>query len=147
MGESTPIEAKQNGGNQDGTRRTTRTFMKSLGVDYDQDISPRSHSRPPRTDQFSVEVLARVPGYPAVVEVWNRTGWSRLGCCTKYSSTHHVWGRVQTGLQFHSTVPTNLAPIKNLNSDRIMTSSVRKFCITCRSFTSRFQICHPTEIC
>jgi len=42
---------------------------------------------------------------------------------------------------------TTLAPIKNLSSDRIMTWSVCRLFSSSRSFTSRFQICDPTNIC
>jgi len=40
---------------------------------------------------------------------------------------------------------TTLPPIKYLNSDRIMTWSVRRLCSSTRSFTSRSQICDPTN--
>ena len=41
---------------------------------------------------------------------------------------------------------TTLASIKYLSSDRIMTWSVCRLCSSSRSFTSRFQICVPTNI-
>ena len=66
-------------------------------------------------------VLATVPGYPAAVRVWNRTGWSSPGCSPENRGTHQVGGRVGTGPQFHITVPATLAPIKYLGSDRIIT--------------------------
>jgi len=91
-------------------------------------------------------VLATVPGYPAAVRVWNRTGWSSPGCYPENRSTHRVRGRVRTGPRFHFTVHPALAPIKYLSSDRIMTSSVRKLCSIGRSFISCFQICDPTDI-
>jgi len=58
------------------------------------------------------------------------------------------WGFpcVGTGLLFHSTGPTILAAIRFLGSDRIVTWSIRRLCSFGRSFTSRFQNCHPTNI-
>jgi hypothetical protein len=91
-------------------------------------------------------VLTTVPGYPAAVRVWNRTGWSSHGCDTDNSGTHRVRGQVRTRLRLHFTVPTTLAPIKYLSSDRIMKWSVRKLCSISRSFTSRIQICDSTDI-
>jgi len=41
---------------------------------------------------------------------------------------------------------TSLPPIKYWSSDRIMTCLVRKLCTFTRSFTSRSQICDPTDI-
>ena len=41
---------------------------------------------------------------------------------------------------------TTLPPIKYLSSDRIMIWSVCRLCIWSRSFTSRSQICDPTNI-
>jgi len=66
-------------------------------------------------------VLATVPGYPAAVRVWNWTGSSTPGCYPENRGTHRVWGQVGTGLRFHITVPSTLAPIKYLSSDRIVT--------------------------
>jgi len=43
--------------------------------------------------------------------------------------------------------PRYLVPIKYLSSDCIMTWSVCSLCSSSRSFTSRFQICDPTNIC
>jgi len=42
--------------------------------------------------------------------------------------------------------PRYLAQIKYLSSDHIVTWSVRRLCSSSRSFTSRFQICDPTNI-
>jgi len=42
--------------------------------------------------------------------------------------------------------PRYLAANKYLSSDRIVTWSVRRLCSSRRSFTSRFQICDPTNI-
>jgi len=69
----------------------------------------------------SYVLLATVPGFPAAVQVWNRTGWSSPGCYPDNRGTHWVRGRVRTGPRFHFTVPTTLPPIKCLSSDRIMT--------------------------
>ena len=91
-------------------------------------------------------VLATVPGYPAVVRVWNRTGWSSLGCYPEDRGTNQVRGRVRTGPQFHFTVSTTLATIKYLSFDRIMTWSIRILFSFRRSFTSCIQICNPTDI-
>jgi len=91
-------------------------------------------------------VLTTVPGYPATVRVWNRTGWSSLGCYPENRGTHLVRGRVRTGSRFHFTVPTTLAPIKYLSFDRIMTWSIRKLFSFSRSFTSCIQICNPIDI-
>ena len=91
-------------------------------------------------------VLAMVPGYPAAVRVWNRTGWYISGCYPENRGTHRVRSRVRTGPWFHFTVPTPLARIQYLSSDRIMTSSVCKLCSISRAFNSRFQICDPTDI-
>jgi len=66
-------------------------------------------------------VLATVPGYPAAVRVWNRTGWSSPGCSPENRGTHRVRGRVGPEPRFHITVPASLAPIKYLSSDHIMT--------------------------
>ena len=66
-------------------------------------------------------VLATVPGYPAAVRVWNRTGRSSPGGYAENRGTHQVRGQVRTGPRFHFTVPTTLAPIKYLSSDGIMT--------------------------
>jgi len=66
-------------------------------------------------------VLATVPGYPAAVRVWNRTGRSSPGGYAENRGTYQVRGRVRTGPRFHFTVPTTLAPIKYLSSDGIMT--------------------------
>jgi len=41
---------------------------------------------------------------------------------------------------------TTLPPIKYLSSDRIVTSSVCRLCSSSRPFSSRFQICDPTNI-
>jgi len=41
---------------------------------------------------------------------------------------------------------TTLALIKNLSSDHIVTCSICKLCSFSRCFTSRFQICDPTNI-
>jgi len=68
-----------------------------------------------------LEVLAMVPGYPPAVQVWNRTGWFSLGCYPEDRGTLRVWGRVRTGPRFHLPVPTTLARIKYLNSDRVAT--------------------------
>jgi len=51
-----------------------------LSVELDQ---PWSIQDPQGMDSLSVSnrvVLATVPGYPAAVLVWNRTGWSSPGC-------------------------------------------------------------------
>jgi len=66
-------------------------------------------------------VLATVPGYPAAVRIWNRTGWSSPGCYQENMGTRRVRGRVGTGPRFHIMVPATLAPIKFLGSDRIKT--------------------------
>jgi len=66
-------------------------------------------------------VLATVPGYPAAVRVWNRTGLSSSGCYPENRGTQRVRGRVGTGPRFHITVPATLPPIKYLSSDRIVT--------------------------
>jgi hypothetical protein len=92
-------------------------------------------------------VLATVPGYPAAVWVWNRTGWSSPGCYPENRSTHRVRGRVGTGPRFHITVPATFAPIKYLGSDRMMTWSICRLCNFSPSFTSRCQICDWTNIC
>jgi len=42
---------------------------------------------------------------------------------------------------------TTLPAIKNLSADCIVTWSVGRLCTPSRSFTSRFQICNPTNIC
>jgi len=86
-------------------------------------------------------VLATVPGYPAAVRVWNRTRWSSPGCYPENRGTHRVRGQVGTGPRFHITVPSTLAPIKYLSSDRIVTWSVRRLCSMSPSFTSRCLIC------
>ena len=91
-------------------------------------------------------VLATVPGYPAAVRVWNWTGSSTPGCYPENRGTHRVWGQVGTGLRFHITVPSTLAPIKYLSSDRIVTWSVRRLCNIRPSFTSRCQICDWSNI-
>jgi len=57
-------------------------------------------------------VLATVPGYPAAVRVWNRTGCSSPGCDPENRGNHRVRGRVGTGPRFPFMVPTSLAPIK-----------------------------------
>ena len=41
--------------------------------------------------------------------------------------------------------PRCFAPIKYLSSDRIMTWCIRRLCSFSRSFTSRFQICDPSN--
>jgi hypothetical protein len=56
------------------------------------------------------------------------------------------FGRVGTGPRVHFAVPTFLAPIKYLSSDRIMPRCMRRFRSFSRSFTSCFQICDPTNI-
>ena len=66
-------------------------------------------------------VLATVPGYLAAVRVPNRTGRSSLDCYRENRGTHRVRGWVRTGLRFNFTVPTTVALIKYLSSDRIMT--------------------------
>jgi hypothetical protein len=86
-------------------------------------------------------VLATVPGYPAAVRVWNRTGCSSPGCYPENRGTHRVRGRVGTGPRFHFTVLTTLAPIKYLSSDRIVTWSIREMCRLMPYFISRSQIC------
>ena len=91
-------------------------------------------------------MLATVPGYPAAVRVWNRTGWSSPGCYPENRGTHRVRGRVGTGPRFHSTVPTTLAPIKYLSSDRIATWSIREMCRLMPYFISRSQICDRINI-
>jgi len=84
-------------------------------------ISRHTSSVPTADVVFPRLVLAMVPGYPAAVRVWNRTGWSRSGCYAENRGTQRVWGRVGTGPQFHITVPAILPPIKYLSSDRIVT--------------------------
>jgi len=42
--------------------------------------------------------------------------------------------------------PRWFAPIEYLSSDRIMTRCIRRLCSISRSFTSRIQICDPTNI-
>jgi len=91
-------------------------------------------------------VLATVPGCPAAVRVWNRTGWSSSGCYPENRGTQQVRGRVGPGPRFHITVPATLPPIKYLSSDRIVTWSVRKLCSSSPSFTSRCQICDWANI-
>jgi hypothetical protein len=91
-------------------------------------------------------VLATVPGDPAAVQVWNRTGSSNLGCLPDSRGTQWVRGRTGTGLRFHFPVPSTLAPIKYSSFDRIMTLSIRKLFSFGRSFTSCIQICNPTDI-
>jgi len=91
-------------------------------------------------------VLATVPGYPAAVRVWNRTGWSSPGCYTENRGTHWVRGRVGTGPWFHITVPSTFAPFKYLSCDRIVTRSVCRLCSTSLSFTSHCQICDWSNI-
>jgi len=71
--------------------------------------------------QLARVVLATVPGYPAAVRVWNRTGWSSSGCYPENRGTQRVRGRVGTGPRFHITVPATLPPIKYLSSDHIVT--------------------------
>ena len=104
-----------------------------------------SEHRPLFTTQDKL-VLATVPGYPDAVRVWNRTGWSSLGCYPENRGTHRVRGWVRTGPRFHFTVPTTLAPIKYLSSNRIMTWSIRKWFSCSRSITSCIQICNLTDI-
>ena len=91
-------------------------------------------------------VLATVPGYPAAVRVWNRTGWSSSRCYPEYRGTQRVRGRVVTGPRFHITVPASLPPIKYLSSDCIVTWSVHRLCSFSPSFPSRSQICDLTSI-
>ena len=91
-------------------------------------------------------VWATVPGYPAAVRVWNRTGWSSSGCYPETRGTQLVRAQVGTGPRFHITVPATLPPIKYLSSDRIVTWSVRKLCGFSPSFTSRCQICDSANI-
>jgi len=50
--ESTPIESKQIGEQRDSSRRTTSTFTKSPGADYDQELCPK-YSRWPQTTEGS----------------------------------------------------------------------------------------------
>jgi hypothetical protein len=66
-------------------------------------------------------VLAMVPGYPAMVQNVNWTGWSSPGCYLEPRGTYHVLGGVGTGPRFHITVPAALPPVKYLGSDHIMT--------------------------
>jgi hypothetical protein len=91
-------------------------------------------------------VLATVPGYRAAVRVWKRTGWSSPGCYPENRGTRWVRGWVGTRPRFHITVPSSLAPIKYLSSDRIVTWSVCRLCIISPSFTSRCQICDWSSI-
>jgi len=91
-------------------------------------------------------VLATVPGYPAVVRVWNWTGWSSSGCYLENRGTQRVRGWVGTGPRFYITVPATLPPIKYLSSDCMVTWSVRKLCSFSPSFTSRCQICDWANI-
>jgi len=91
-------------------------------------------------------VLAMVPGYPAAVRIWNRTGWSSPDCYPENSSTYQVLGQVVTGPLFHYMVPTTLAPIIYLNSDRIATSSIREMCRLMPCFISHSQICDHINI-
>jgi len=139
------------------TSKSKRTQTKRMEWSYSKTLLPHKLGKAWEDQAFSVVVegvclpqicvvLATVPGYPAGVRVWNRTGWSSPGCYLENRGTHRVWGRVRTGLRFHFTVPPTLAPIKYLSSDRIMTWSVRKLCSISRSFISRFQICNPTDI-
>jgi hypothetical protein len=91
-------------------------------------------------------VLATVPGYPAVVRVWNRTRRSSPGWNTENRGTRWVRGRVGTALWFHLTVPTRVAPIKYLNSNRIATWSIREMWWLMPCFSSHSQICNRISI-
>jgi hypothetical protein len=91
-------------------------------------------------------VLATVPGYPAVVRVWNRTELSSSGCYPENRSTHRVRGRIGTEPQFQFTVPTTLAPIQYLSSDCIATWSICEMCRLMPYFISRSQICDRINI-
>lgn len=73
---------------------------------------------------FRTVVFATIPGYLAVVQVWNGTRWFGLGCYPEHRGTNWVRGRVGTGLQFHIMVPATLASMKYLSSDLITTQSV-----------------------
>jgi len=52
--ECTENESKQMRDQRDGSRRTTRTFTKSLGADCDQDLSPRRSCWLRRTEDLTV---------------------------------------------------------------------------------------------
>jgi len=52
--ESTPIESKKIGEQRDGSCRIRRTITKSLGADYDQDLSPGSSCWPQRMESLTV---------------------------------------------------------------------------------------------
>ena len=78
--------------------------------------------------RYAYLLLAMVPGYPAAVRVWNRTGWSSPGCYPENMGTHRVRGWIWTGPRFHCMVPTTFAAIKYFNSHRIATWSIYEMC-------------------
>jgi len=53
---------------------------------------------------------------------------------------------VEPGLQFHYTVPATFTPIQDLNSDCIITWSIRWLCSYYHSFASHIHICDRTHI-
>jgi len=104
-------------------------------------------------------VLATVLGCVAVVRVrtdleatvriryrhvtW--TGWLVPGCYPNCTYTHGFSARLEPDHGYNFTVHTSLAVIECLSSDCILTWSVCELCSSSRSFTSRFQICDPTD--
>ena len=108
-------------------------------------------------------MLATGPGNPPEIRVW--TGYSvRFGSLPVRNPNLHCLGGfvprtghkpavnwsdcTRTADPFHSSskLPPNVAAIKFLSSDRIMTWSVCRMCNFSYSFTSRCRICDRTNI-
>jgi hypothetical protein len=105
-------------------------------------------------------VLATDPGYPASVRVGPgtespvrvrnhqgiRPALSWRGCYPDRTENRGFLAGLEPDCGSKYTVPTPLAPIKFSSSDHMVTWSVCRLCSFMRSFTSRCQICDPTNI-
>jgi len=134
--------------------RPVRHCMHSSEVEY-KDVLNRLTVKNSILEQFNsvyccvvytAQVLTTVPGYPAAVRVWNRTGQSTPGCYLESRGTCRVRGRVRTGPRFHFTVLTTLAPSKYMHSDCIASWSIHEICILMPYFISDAQICDQINI-
>ena len=82
----------------------------------------------------------RGPG-PGLEPPRNRTGQALAGCYPDRTYTHGFLAGFEPDRGSMCTVPATMVLIKYLSSDRIMTWSVRRLCISSCCFTSHCQMC------
>jgi len=106
-------------------------------------------------------VFLTILGYPAAVRVgtdpqapvqaWNcqatQAGWLTSGWYPDRTKTCSYSTGLEPDCSSNFTVPTTFLITKSLSSDHIVTWLVPRLCSRSSSFTSRFQICNPTDTC